>query len=294
MHSYKRYARQWNLFQKLVYASYPELFLLWILLTAAFTSVYFTLGITHPVHAPAFPVGMTMAELLYNSFYFSLTTATTTGYGDIVPHGISKIVSMVQAILSILVFTALVGKIVSQRQDILLHEVHRMSFEGVFYHIRHVLFIARKDFDELIRKAQKDKKLEAHNWDNLTTAYMQAQGLIEQVPDLYGGRGFDLHSVDLTREKLLFESLHRTFARIQQMIDVFDQEHIDWRAHETSAKELRKLVDHTEGIMPLWKERSPFHEEAEFDDIRQLSAKLHEELKEKIGRAKSHTTASVI
>jgi len=279
MIAYQQYTKRLNFFEKLVHATYPELFLVWILLTLGFTITYFTLGITHPAHAPTFPVSPDAGGLLFNSFYYSLVTATTTGYGDIVPQGISKMISMIQAILSILVFTALVGKIVSQRQDVTLHEVHRMSFEGVFYHIRHILFIVRKDFDDLIQKANKHKQFEPQDWDNLTTAYLQAQSLIEEIPELYSGHGFDLHNVDLTREKLLFESLHRTLTRVQLMLETLDKATIDWRVQEGSYKELRKLLGHLDAIMPLWKERSPFHEEKEFEDIRVLSAALHAELK---------------
>jgi hypothetical protein len=282
MFSYQQYTKRLNLFDTLVRASYPELFLLWIFISALYTAVYFVLALTHPEHAPTFTIGTNIHELLFDSLYFSLTTGTTTGYGDIVPQGASKMIAMAQAILSILVFTALVGKIVGHRQDQTLHEVHRMSFEGVFYHIRNVLFIVRKDFDAIISKIRDEGTLDANDWDTLTTAYLQAHSLIEEIPELYGGHGFDLHDVDITREKLLFEALHRTLSRMQTLVMVMDQAGVDFRSHAASHREMRTLLDHIDGIMPLWRERSPFHEEDAFEDIRALSATLHGELKAKV------------
>ena len=284
MTPYRLYARRLNFFEKLTDASYSQLFLVWLLLNVGFTAAYFTLSVTAPEHGPNFPAGIDTGTRIFDSFYFSIVTATSTGYGDILPQGFSKILSMIQCIMALLVFAVLVGKLVSQRQDTTLHEVHRMTFEGIFYHIRHVLFIVRKDFDSLIHKAQDHKRLDDHDWDNLATAYLQAQSLIEEIPDLYNSHGYNLHNADLNREKLLFEALHRTLQRICTLLVTLDQHKIDWKNHTPSMIQLKKLVDTVESVAPLWRERSPFHEEDEFADLHELSMKLHEELKTRMKR----------
>lgn len=281
MNPYRIVSKRLNIFEKLIQSSYSQLFTFWIILNATFAALYFALSTYYPAHAPTIPPSLPTLYRFLDSCYFSIMTATTVGYGDMVPLGFSKFLVIIQSTSALLIFTVLVGKLVSQRQDTTLHEVHRMTFEGVFYHIRHVLFIVRKDFDTLIHKVKNGKELTDHDWETLGTAYLQAHSLIEEIPDLYSGHGFDLHNVDLNREKLLFEALHRTLTRIHVLLISMEQSGIDWTKHDISAKELRLLVDTVDGIAPLWMERSPFHEEQEFEDIRQLSERLHKQMKGK-------------
>lgn len=280
MNPYRLVSRRLNFFERLTRLSYSQLFLLWLIVNITFTAVYFALNTFLPAHGPTIPTDLDAGTRLFESFYFSVVTATSTGYGDILPQGFSKILSMLECIMALLVFAVLVGKLVSQRQDLTLQQVHRMTFEGIFYEIRHVLFIVRKDLDSLIHKVEAHKKLTDQDWEDLSTAYLQAQSLIEEIPDLYGGHDYAVHNADLNREKLLFEALHRTLARIQKMLETMDKAGIDWKSHEGSARQFRLFIDTVDSIMPLWNERSPFHEEREFEDIRSLSTALHGSLKE--------------
>lgn len=279
---YRTYTKRLNILERLIHATYAQLFLLWIAINLIFASGYLALVLTHPEHAPDIDPSLPLGDTIFNTLYFSVITATSTGFGDIVPHGFSKVLAMGHCTLSLLVFALLVGKLVSHRQDTTLHEVHRMTFEGIFYHLRHVLFIVRKDFDRLIHKIERGGMLDEQDWQDLSTAYLQAHSLIEEIPELYNGNGYDLHSVDLNREKLLFEALHRTLDRLYHLLQHMDRATLPWQTHAASTKELRRLIDMIDGIMPLWMERSPYHEEEEFEQIRKLSLQLHEELRKKL------------
>ena len=64
-----------------------------------------------------------------SAIYFSFVTATSIGYGDIVPVGIARVVAVAEAITGLLIFGAVVAKFVSHRQDALIDEIHRVTFE---------------------------------------------------------------------------------------------------------------------------------------------------------------------
>lgn len=281
--SFPRHSRL-TFLQKLTDASYSELFLVWIVINTGFAAVYFALSYTHPLDAPTFPISVSLTERVFDSLYFSIITATTVGFGDIVPLGISKLLVSLQSTSAFLVFAVLVGKLVSQRQDLALHEVHRMTFEGIFYQIRGGLFTVRKDFDMLIEKADARTSFDHNDWHRLSSAYLHAQNIIEQIPDLYTGLGSALHSIDLKRERLLFEGIHRTLARLNTLLEHFNDAEIDWIHHLESTRELQGLINSIEIIMPLWKLRSPFHEVQEFEEIRSLAEILHTEMKSKMGK----------
>lgn len=64
-----------------------------------------------------------------SAIYFSFVTATSIGYGDIVPVGTARAIAVAEAITGLLIFGAVVAKFVSRRQDQLINEIHRTTFE---------------------------------------------------------------------------------------------------------------------------------------------------------------------
>ena len=64
-----------------------------------------------------------------SAVYFSFVTATSIGYGDIVPLGGARVIAVAEAIIALLIFGAVVAKFVSHRQEELVSEIHRVTFE---------------------------------------------------------------------------------------------------------------------------------------------------------------------
>ena len=108
--------RRLDVFGRMIRSTYLELFLFWILLNVSFTAIYFLMTTLHPGHGLNLPISMGMWERLYDSFYFSVATATTLGYGDIVPLGLSKLFSVLESSIGVMVFTLLVAKMASEGQ----------------------------------------------------------------------------------------------------------------------------------------------------------------------------------
>jgi hypothetical protein len=73
-------------------------------------------------------VGPDAAGLL-TAVYFSFVTATSVGFGDVVPLGAARAVAIGEAIGGLLVFGAVVSKLVSRRQEAVVHEILRIAFE---------------------------------------------------------------------------------------------------------------------------------------------------------------------
>ncbi len=265
--------------EKLSNSSYSELFSLWSMLNIVCAITYFALATVHSVHSVTHLADMDIVTRLLNSFYFSLVTATSLGYGDLVPVGFSKAVAVMQAMLSLLIFAIFVAKLVSRRQDVTLEEVHRMTSEGIFYNIRQGLFLVRKDFDILIHRVESGKELHEHEWEILTTAFLQAQNLIEEIPNLYNGQSHDLYIIDEKRERLLLEAISRTFRRIEKLLSVMDMHHIHWKGHDESHSELLDLLSIMDSSMPVWRERSPTPRSQMFDDVVKRAHALHGRVK---------------
>jgi hypothetical protein len=66
---------------------------------------------------------------LLTALYFSFVTATSVGFGDVVPLGTVRALAIAEAVVGLLIFGAVVSKLVSRRQEQVVGEIHRIAFE---------------------------------------------------------------------------------------------------------------------------------------------------------------------
>lgn len=107
-----------------------QLFLIWIG-TILLSGCCYWLGALigdHGLLEGGRPVGADLKGFA-SAVYFSFVTATSIGYGDIVPVGGARAIAVAEAITGLLVFGAVVAKFVSHRQEELVSEIHRVTFE---------------------------------------------------------------------------------------------------------------------------------------------------------------------
>lgn len=107
-----------------------QLFAAWLMMIMLSGFLYWVVGVSehHGLRADGNHVGMDLHGLA-TAFYFSFVTATSVGYGDVVPIGAVRIIAIAEAVAGLLIFGAVVAKFVSRRQDELVREIHRVTFE---------------------------------------------------------------------------------------------------------------------------------------------------------------------
>lgn len=107
-----------------------QLFLIWIgtVLLCGFGYWLASLLGEHGLVEAGSPLGADLHGL-GSSIYFSFVTATSLGYGDIVPIGGARILAVIESVAALLLFGAVVAKFVSHRQDELMLEIHRVTFD---------------------------------------------------------------------------------------------------------------------------------------------------------------------
>lgn len=254
--------------------SYTELALLWISVILCFALAYFTLAQWLPSHAPS-PIGEeTLLHRIGDSLYFSIVTATTVGYGDITPQGISKVLVCIQSVLAFFVFGVCVSKLVTNKQEIAIEQMYKLTFEDVFRNTREGLYIVRKDIDHVRMQAEASGTVDAEHWENLAIAYKQAESILSEIPQFYTGTD-SFYTIDERREQLLQEAVHRTLRRINHLLDRLSTLAVDWTRDTPSMEELRNLVTLAKTVTEQWKQRSPYGRHEAFEDIFQEGTKIH-------------------
>lgn len=265
--------------ERLTRLPYSSLFSLWLGMAFFFGFLYFVLASFVPEHGPTqLQEDVTAIGMFLDSLYYSIITATSTGYGDITPQGLSKVLASLQSIMALLVFAVFVTKLVSHKQELALQDVHRLTFEDVFHNTREGLYIIRKDCDRVIEDARHNQSLTDDHWTDLTIAYQHMQSLLQEIPDFYAVNSNSedgLYTIDERREELLHEAVHRTLRRINTTLNALSENDVQWAKHEPSMRELMMLIDVVHEITPMWQSESPYNKTEAFADILDVNKTIH-------------------
>lgn len=107
-----------------------QLFMVWIATVVLCGLAYWTGALLgdHGLLEGGAAVG-TDVRGLGSALYFSFVTATSLGYGDIVPVGVARVIAVTEAVAELLIFGAVIAKFVSHHQDELVREIHRITFD---------------------------------------------------------------------------------------------------------------------------------------------------------------------
>jgi hypothetical protein len=132
--------------------SVGALFRLWIAIVAIGGVVFWALD-WFPAHGlrtngAAVPPGV---GGFVSALYFSAVTATSVGYGDIVPIGLARVVAIGESVAGLVIFGCVISKFVSRRQEQLIGEIHRIAFEDRLGRVRANLHLVRTEVQATAR-----------------------------------------------------------------------------------------------------------------------------------------------
>jgi hypothetical protein len=88
---------------------------------------------------------------LLAALYFSAVTATSVGYGDIVPVGPARFIAIGESVAGLILFGCVISKFVSRRQEQLIGEIHRIAFEDRLGRVRTNLHLVRTEVQATAR-----------------------------------------------------------------------------------------------------------------------------------------------
>jgi potassium channel LctB len=137
----------------------------------------------HGLREPSQPMGHGAAALL-EAVYFSFVTGLSIGFGDIVPVGAVRVLAVLQGGVCLLIFGAIISKLVSGRQEELTEEIHRIAFEDRLGRVRTNLHLVVSEIQEISERCAEGRTTGAGVQTRIESAAAIFTGELRTIHDL--------------------------------------------------------------------------------------------------------------
>ncbi len=174
---------------------------------------------------------------LLESIYFSFISATTTGFGDIVPTGNFKIIATIEVIFGLLLLAVVTSKLVSIKQNVIIGELYEISFNEKINKIRSALLLFRQTMSRLIariddntirKKEVKDIYIEISSLDNILSE-LETFVSRQKLSNSY------MKQLDPVSAELLLHSINLSFLKLNELIeDLVSSHKHEWKRPVTT------------------------------------------------------------
>ncbi len=157
----------------------------WLLINLGCGVLYWLVSFVpgHGLREPSQPMGHGAAALL-EAVYFSFVTGLSIGFGDIVPVGVVRVLAVLQGGACLLVFGAIISKLVSGHQEELTEEIHRIAFEDRLGRVRTNLHLVVSELQEIAELCSDGRKAPASVQTRIESAAAVFTGELRAIHDL--------------------------------------------------------------------------------------------------------------
>ena len=207
---------------------FRHIFVLWTLVVTVFGFFYHYLagaGGTLVYSLTGKPV-----EKLLDSIYFSFITATTTGFGDILPHGYFKQMAIAEVIFGLLLLALLTSKLVSIKQDAILNEVYDISFSERINRLRSSLFLFRQNSARILERVEEGI-VRRRELNELHAYIASLMDTLDEVLFMINkaGKNEYVKDLDAVTLEIILNSVLRASERLLEVIAVLVKRNITWK-----------------------------------------------------------------
>ena len=212
--------------------SFLQIFTFWIIMSINFGLGYFLVS-TVPGNELAYGGVLIQPDLdgVINSVYYSFITVTTTGYGDIRPHGLSKLFAVCEVIFGVLIQGLVVSKLVSFKQEAILEEIYDINYEEAFTNYRRGLALARTDILMMIEKVESGtiKPREIKDLWVIFSGLDQSLNNIKALVIPPKNEAYYLKPTDSAKFELILNSMRLSMNKENELIKTMKSHNVDWR-----------------------------------------------------------------
>jgi len=171
---------------------------------------------------------------LIDSIYFSFITATSTGFGDIIPIGYFKILAIFEVVIGLLLLAFVTFKLVSLKQDVILSEIYDISFNERMNRLRSSLLLFRQNLNRLITRIEEGS-IRRREINEIYLYISSLDDILMEISTIYQRKGKDEYTkkVDPINTELIINSLVQSFERIMELLNILTQQKLEWKKEIT-------------------------------------------------------------
>ena len=141
--------------------SFLKIFFVWIMLIIAFGLFYHVISGTSGTLINAQGNKVTG---MFDYVYYSFITATSTGYGDIIPQGPGmRVMAIANIIIGMLMMAVVTSKLVSIKQDRLLEKIYHLSFSEKINRNISGIALFNAESDKIIETLKEEEIVDRKN-----------------------------------------------------------------------------------------------------------------------------------
>ncbi len=206
------------------------IFAIWILIIIIFGVIYLFIDTQNGL---MYTISGELVTCIQDALYFSIITATSTGYGDIVPLGVNKLISFVEIILGLIVFALITSKIVGIKQERILREIYDISLNEKINRIRSSLYLYRADVNKISIQVEVGRLRKREIAEIWTLANYFEQRIME-IEDMFIEDKYKYtKGIDHISAKLLVNSIVHSMAKTHELLEEIEENKLDWRRQVT-------------------------------------------------------------
>ncbi len=255
---------------------FKQIFISYILIIFIFAGIYFALNFTENNGLMYNKTAITSnVNGFYNALYFSVITATATGYGDIAPIGLSKAVAILEVIAGLLIFGMLISKLVSYKQDILLDELYDLTFEDKINRLRSSLYLFRTDAGKVIERIESGQLTVKRLYDatSLITSFENTLEDIENILCPKKKKEFIKDLNELTLE-LVVNSMTLSLSRLTELVVILKNKYGNEWSNDKNILTISKIKTYCLKIQDYYKDQKL--NESTLAKIRDINKNIYE------------------
>jgi len=168
---------------------------------------------------------------LSDGIYFSFITATTTGFGDILPVGLFKVTAIIEVIFGLLLLALVTSKLVSIKQDVILGEIYEISFNERINRLRSSMFLFRQNVSRIINKIESTTIRRRE----INEMYMFISALEDILREIliFKRSGLFLKEIDTLRTELILNSVLSTLDKLYELVCILNENNHKWNRNVT-------------------------------------------------------------
>ncbi|MFH1607324.1 MAG: potassium channel family protein [Nanoarchaeota archaeon] len=173
-------------------------------------------------------------QSISDSIYFSFVTATTTGFGDITPSGVLKLLAVFEVLFGLLLLAVVTSKLVSIKQNYILEEIYELSFTDRVNRLRSSLLLFRQNIDRLISKIE-EKSVIKRDLSHIPSQLSSFEDLLSEISSLITKTDTNTFAknIDPVNAKLIFNSIMNSFEKIEELIEIMNVAGLEWKKDMT-------------------------------------------------------------